>query len=213
VAHLRAIDIPAPHGLLEGLLRTADEAAGPPAMAALVCHPHPLYGGSMHTKVVFRIAQTLADLGIPTLRFNFRGVGRSTGFYDDGAGESEDVHTALDALARLYPGTPLCLAGFSFGAWVGLPVGCADARVTQIIGVGVPAETLMRTYWLPGCDKPKLIVQGSQDEYGSEPQIREWVSHLSEPKSLVIVPGSDHFFTGYQTQLAEAIHDYFTRRA
>lgn len=209
MAHLRAIDIPAPHGLLEGLLRTADETAGPPAMAALVCHPHPLYGGSMHTKVVFRIAQTLADLGIPTLRFNFRGVGRSTGFYDDGTGESEDVHAALDALAGLYPGTPLCLAGFSFGAWVGLPVGCADARVTQIIGVGVPVDTLMRTNWLTGCAKPKLIVQGSQDEYGAEPAMREWISHLPEPKSLVIVPGADHFFTAYQTQLAGAIRGYF----
>ncbi len=103
---LQSVEIPAPHGFLEGLLRMPDSLPardGSPRMAAVMCHPHPLYGGTMHTKAVFRIAQALVDLGIPTLRFNFRGVGRSTGSYDHGRGEREDVRAALDYLAGVFP--------------------------------------------------------------------------------------------------------------
>ena len=137
MAQLIQTDIPAPHGLLEGLLRLPDGMAASasdgearPAHAAVVCHPHPQFGGTMHNKVVFRLAAALVEHGIPALRFNFRGVGRSTGSYDEGRGEADDVRAALAALAARYPGVPLLLAGFSFGAWVGLPVGCADPRVT-----------------------------------------------------------------------------------
>ena len=213
MAQLIAIDIPAPHGFLEALLRLPDApntavASAPTRMAALVCHPHPQFGGTMHNKVVFRIAQALGELGLPTLRFNYRGVGRSTGAYDDGRGEADDIRTALDALAARFPGAALCLAGFSFGAWLGLPIGCADARVRQLIGVGVPVS-LLSVGALGGCDKPKLIVQGAADQYGPLAALQPWYAALAEPKRLTIVPQADHFFTQQQAELADAIRAYF----
>lgn len=205
---LIALDIPAPHGFLEALLRLPDRDAPPAQIAALVCHPHPEGGGTMHNKVVFRVAQALGDLNVPTLRFNYRGVGRSTGAYDKGRGESDDIRTALDALAKRFPGTALCLAGFSFGSWLGLPIGCADPRVTHLVGVGVPAKTLAVSE-LRGCAKPKLIVQGDLDQYGPPAELRAWFDRIPEPKTLAIVPGADHFFTTRQQQLYEAVRDYF----
>jgi alpha/beta superfamily hydrolase len=208
MARLLNVDIPAPHGMLEGLLRLPDNTETPPTMAAVVCHPHPQFGGTMHNKVVFRIAQALVELNIPALRFNFRGVGRSSGSYDEGRGEAEDVLAALDEIARRYVGVPLCLAGFSFGSWVGLPVGCEDSRVRQLVGVGVPVS-LLEASSLTGCDKPKLIVQGEFDQYGPLPQLRTWYERLPEPKQLSVVDGADHFFTNYQSELYEAILSYF----
>jgi hypothetical protein len=214
MAQLIALDIPAPHGFLEALLRLPDAPRGPGApeptlqMAALVCHPHPQGGGTMHNKVVFRVAQALGDLGLPTLRFNYRGVGRSTGAYDAGRGESDDIRTALDALAARFPGVALCLAGFSFGAWLGLPIGCADARVRQLVGVGAPVA-LLDVGALAGCDKPKLIVQGADDEYGPLTALEPWYAALPEPKRLTVIPHADHFFTHQQRELAEAIGAYF----
>jgi uncharacterized protein len=210
MAQLESVDIPAPHGMLEGLLRLPDASSAQAALAmvGLVCHPHPLYGGTMHTKVVFRIAAALVTLGMPTLRFNFRGVGRSTGTYGEGYGEREDVVAALDALAARYPGVPICLAGFSFGSWIGLPVGCEDPRVRQLIGVGVPVR-LLSVHALAQCAKPKLIVQGERDEYGPLDALLPWYERLSAPKELVIIPGADHFFTTQQTALEDAILSYF----
>jgi alpha/beta superfamily hydrolase len=211
MAQLIQTDIPAPHGLLEGLLRLPDGMAASasdgearPAHAAVVCHPHPQFGGTMHNKVVFRLAAALVEHGIPALRFNFRGVGRSTGAYDEGRGEADDVRAALDALAARYPGVPLLVAGFSFGAWVGLPVGCADARVTHLIGAGAPVS-LLHADDLAGCAKPKLIVQGEQDQYGPRDALETWFARLPEPKRLTIVPGADHFFTQQQSELAAAL--------
>jgi len=177
-------------------------------MAALVCHPHPMGGGTMHNRVVFRVAQALGDIGLPVLRFNFRGVGRSTGSYADGRGETSDVRTALDSLAQRFPDLPLCLAGFSFGSWIGLPVGCADPRVQQLVGVGVPVE-MLTTDTLSECSKYKLIVQGEQDQYGPPEKLARWFEQIPQPKQLVLVPGADHFFTDTQTQLYHAIYDYF----
>src|ERR1051326_5967971 len=142
MAQLKHVDIPAPHGRLEGLLRLPDEAAEPPRLAAVVCHPHPLFGGTMHNKTVFRLATALNEVGIPTLRFNFRGVGLSSGSYDEGRGEQDDIRSALDELEQRFPNVALCVAGFSFGAWTGLAVGCAEARVRQLVGVGVPVASL-----------------------------------------------------------------------
>src|SRR5690242_17952092 len=159
MARLLSIDIPVSHGALEGLLRLPDDEAAQPTMVAVVCHPHPAHGGTMHNKVVFRVAQALGDLGIPALRFNFRGVGRSTGAYDQGNGERDDVRAAVDEIARRFPGISICMAGFSFGSWIGLPVGCADNRVRQLIGAGIPTS-LLTTDALAECGKPKLIVQG-----------------------------------------------------
>ncbi len=215
MAQLIALDIPAPHGRLEALLRLPDTPHTPetgeavaPRMAALVCHPHPLGGGTMHNKVVFRVAQALGDLGMPTLRFNFRGVGRSTGAYDEGCGEADDVRTALDALAELYPDVPLCLAGFSFGSWVSLPIGAVDARARQLIGVGAPVASLTMDT-LTACEKPKLIVQGANDQYGPEVELRAWFARLAPPKHLTIIPGADHFFTNQQQELYDAVVAYF----
>src|SRR5262249_18028074 len=207
MTQLQAVDIPAPHGLLEGLLRLPD-GREPQRMAAVVCHPHPLYGGTMHNKVVFRIAQVLGEWGMPVLRFNFRGVGRSTGHFDEGRGEAVDVRAALEVLAGRFPGLPLCLAGFSFGAWVGLPVGCADARVRQLLGAGVPVA-LLGTDALAGCAKPKLVVQGEADQYGPLETLRAWYARLSEPKTLAVVSGADHFFTEHQAELRDAMRAYF----
>lgn len=211
MAQLQAVEIPAPHGMLEGLLRLPDADTPAPRMIALVCHPHPAGGGTMHNKVVFRVAQALGNLGIPSLRFNFRGVGRSTGTHDAGRGERDDVRAALDYLVKRFsqfPDAPVCLAGFSFGSVVGLPVGCADPRVRQLIGVGIPVS-LLSASTLEGCAKHKLIVQGANDEYGSAADVREWFARISEPKHLAIVPDSDHFFTTHQTELHDAVLDYF----
>jgi uncharacterized protein len=208
MARLLTIEIPVAHGALEGLLRLPDDETTQPRMVAVVCHPHPAHGGTMHNKVVFRVAQALGDLGFPALRFNFRGVGRSTGAYDEGVGEGDDVRAALDEIARRFPGAPICLAGFSFGSWVGLPIGCADARVHQLIGVGIPTS-LLSTDALATCDKPKLIVQGELDQYGPQASLRPWYDALPEPKSLAIIPQSDHFFVGHERELQDAILAYF----
>ncbi len=212
MAQLQAVEIPVAHGMLEGLLRLPDVDAPAPRMIALVCHPHPVGGGTMHNKVVFRVAQALGNLGIPSLRFNFRGVGRSTGTHDAGRGERDDVRAALDYLVErfsAFPDTPVCLAGFSFGSAVGLPIGCADPRVRQLIGVGVPVS-LLSVNALEGCDKHKLIVQGENDEYGPLAEVQAWFDRIPEPKHLTIVPDSDHFFTTRQTELHDAVVDYFT---
>jgi alpha/beta superfamily hydrolase len=214
---LEQVEIPAPHGFLEGLLRqpdapegTVDDSASAPAMAAVVCHPHPLGGGTMHNKVVFRVAQALGDVGMPALRFNFRGVGRSTGRYDEGRGEADDVRAALEYLARRFPASALCLAGFSFGAWVGLPIGCADPRVRQLVGVGVPIS-LLGAEPLADCRTPKLIVQGERDEHGPLEALLSWYEALPEPKRLVVVPGADHFFSQQQDELRTEVAGYFQR--
>ena len=208
---LQSVEIAAPHGFLEGLLRMPNSmpaAGAAPRMAAVICHPHPLYGGTMHTKAVFRIAQALVDLGFPTLRFNFRGVGRSTGSYDHGRGEREDVRAALDYLADLFPGVLLALGGFSFGSWVALPVGCADSRVVQLIGAGVPLASLPVDA-LAGCAKYKLIVQGERDQYGPQDELTRWLAGVAEPKDLRIVEGADHFFAERQAELVQAVTSYF----
>ncbi len=204
MAQLQHLDIPAPHGHLEGLLRLPDEAAEPPRMAAVVCHPHPLYGGTMHNKTVFRLAGALNAVGMPTLRFNFRGVGQSTGSYDDGQGEQEDVRAALDALEQRFPGVALCVAGFSFGAWVGLRVACAEERVSQLVGAGIPTR-LLNAEALAACAKPKLIVQGALDHYGPLAEVQRWFAALPEPKHLEIIPEADHFFTDHLDELFAAV--------
>src|SRR5712664_809024 len=141
----RTFFLPGPAGRLEALLWDVperDEIARPP-LAAVVCHPHPLFGGTMHNKVVYQVAKTLHRFGLPVLRFNFRGAGLSEGTHDEGRGEQDDVSAALDFLAAEYPGAPLLLAGFSFGSWVGLRVGCSDTRVSELIGLEIPVGDLI----------------------------------------------------------------------
>src|SRR6266700_6857674 len=139
ISQILHINIPTAQGHLEGILKP-EETGVVPRYAALVCHPHPLGGGTMHNKVVFKVAQTLQTLGMPTLRFNFRGVGHSTGTYDEGRGEMDDARYALEFLSRRYSGLPVILAGFSFGAYVALRVAAVDGRVQAMFGLGVPAR-------------------------------------------------------------------------
>jgi uncharacterized protein len=186
------INIPTPQGHLEGILKPEEEGTLP-EYVGIVCHPHPLGGGTMHNKVVFKVAQALQLLNIPALRFNFRGVGQSTGTYDEGRGEMDDVRYALEFLSRRYPGTPAIIAGFSFGAYVGLCVASADDRVQAMIGLGVSAR-MFEGDTLQGCHKPKLIIQGTNDELAPYDLTVKWFEQVPAPKSLVTVEGADHFF-------------------
>ncbi len=194
IAQILHVNIPTPFGHLEGILKP-EEPGVTPQYAGLVCHPHPLYGGTMDNKVVFKVAQTLQALGIPTLRFNFRGVGHSMGTYDEGRGEQDDVRYALEFLSRRYPGLPVVLAGFSFGAYVALRVGATDDRVQAMIGLGVPAR-MFDSDVLEGCDKPKLFIHGTADELAPYNLAVKWFEQVPAPKSMVAVEGADHFFQG-----------------
>ena len=205
----RSLFLAGPQGRLEALLWTSP-AAEPP-LAAVVCHPHPLFGGTMHNKVVFQTAKALHQFGIPVLRFNFRGVGLSEGVHDKGRGEQEDVRASLDYLATEFPGRPILVAGFSFGSVVGLRVGCTDARVAESIGLGFPVNNSDFGF-LQACPKPKLIVQGGSDKFGSRKNIESVFVTMSEPKRLVIVEGADHFFTGQLEKVGAAIGDWLAER-
>jgi len=198
----RSVFLAGPAGRLEALLWTA--SGGSSDLAAVVCHPHPLFAGTMHNKVVYRTAKALQRRGVPVLRFNFRGVGMSEGSHDRGRGEQDDVRAAIDYMAGEFPGRRVLLAGFSFGAWLGLRVGCEDARVSAVIGLGLPVDKSDMSY-LVSCEKPKLIIQGGKDQFGSHANIEAFFATLPEPKRLVIVDGADHFFTGQLDAVGAAI--------
>jgi len=193
------IDLPVAHGQLEAILK---ESAAPIA-AVLVCHPHPKGGGTMNNNVVYRVAKALGAAGASVLRFNFRGVGRSTGSYDHGVGEEDDARAALDFLAQRYPEVPLWMAGFSFGARVGLTVGAADQRVGKLLGVGL-ALTMFDYGFLATSTKPKAIIQAADDEYGGRDAITAAVAAMAEPKRLWIVDGASHLFPGRLDELERA---------
>jgi alpha/beta superfamily hydrolase len=199
-----------PAGRLEGILWSPADGKKP-LFAALVCHPHPLFGGTMHNKVVYQVAKSLDHFGLPVLRFNFRGAGMSAGVFDNGRGEQDDVKTALDFLADEFPGVPGLLAGFSFGSWVGLRVACEDVRVSESIGIGVPVNDSDFSY-LPDCGKPKLFVQGSEDKFGSLERLEKLVTSLPGQNRLTSVEGADHFFTGKLDHLDRAIANWLTER-
>ncbi len=200
-------------GQLEAMLWTSPEsgASTEPPPSAIVCHPHPMFGGTMHNKVVYQAAKALHELGIPVLRFNFRGTGLSEGTHDRGRGEQDDVRTGLSFLATEFPDRPIILAGFSFGAWVGLRVGCEDARVTSLIGLGLPVDRSDLSY-LHTCAKPKLIVQGGNDEFGSRSNLEVLFAEMPQPKNLVVIEGVDHFFTGKLPEVGAAIKAWLAER-
>jgi alpha/beta superfamily hydrolase len=199
-----------PAGRLEAILWTPTRPDSP-LLAAVVCHPHPLFGGTMHNKVVYNAAKTLDALAIPVLRFNFRGAGLSEGEHDKGRGEQGDVQTALDYLAAQFPGVPLLLAGFSFGSVVGLRVGCHDARVTELIGIGIPVNSSDFSF-LADCPKPKLFVHGADDKFGARKKVEEIVAALTGEKRLVVVQTADHFFAGHLDEFNTAITAWLTER-
>jgi alpha/beta superfamily hydrolase len=201
--HSRNFFLSGPVGRLEAILWTPRAKAAPP-LAAIVCHPHPLFGGTMHNKVVFQAAKSIDALGIPVLRFNFRGAGLSAGVHDRGRGERGDVQAALQFLIAEFPGVPLLAAGFSFGSAVGIRVGCATPEVTPLMALGIPVNNVDVSF-LSACSKPKLFVHGSNDEHGELEKVQQLVPSLPGENRLVIVEGVDHFFTGKLGELDRAI--------
>lgn len=209
IGQILHINIPTPTGHLEGILKPEEDDVIP-TWAVIICHPHPLYGGTMHNKVVFKVAQALQALGMPALRFNFRGVGHSTGSYDEGRGEQDDARYALEFLSRRYPGLPVIMAGFSFGSAVALRVAAIDDRVQAMIGLGVPAR-MLNGYFLEGCHKPKLIIQGTEDELAPYDLAAQWFEQVPAPKVMMAVQGADHFFQG-RLEEVQAIITSFVRK-
>ena len=210
---IRSLFLEGPAGRLEALLNAGAENA---THAAVVCHPHPLFGGTLHNKVVFHTMKALNGFGFPVLRFNFRGAGLSHGEHDQGDGEVEDVKTALDWLHAEFH-LPLIFSGFSFGAAVGLRAAVSDVRVKALIGVGVPVgpvaadSEVPRTYtfdFLRDCAKPKLFVSGARDQFGPRAKLEALVASLPEPKKLVVIEGADHFFEGRLRELRETIESW-----
>jgi uncharacterized protein len=195
-----------PAGKLETVLWTPPPGERP-RFAAVVCHPHPLFGGTMHNKVVYQAAKALDVHHGAVLRFNFRGTGLSEGAHDRGQGERGDVRAALDFVAENFAGIPLALAGFSFGSWVGLRVACEDVRVERLIGIGVPVNISDFSY-LEKCSKPKLFVHGSEDEFGDKSKLKKMIAGLPGENKLVVVDGVDHFFKGKIEELGKAVSEW-----
>ena len=207
---IRSLFLDGPTGRLEALLNAGAENA---THAAVVCHPHPMFGGTLHNKVVFHTMKALNSFGFPVLRFNFRGAGLSHGEHDRGEGEVEDVRAALDWLDSEFH-LPIVFAGFSFGAAVGLRASYSDPRVDTLIGVGAPVAPVAadseepRVYafdFLRDCTKPKLFVSGGRDQFAPRAKLEALVASFAEPKKLVVIEGADHFFEGRLRELREAI--------
>ena len=203
---IKSFFIEGPAGRLEALLNDGSPTA---THAGLVCHPHPLGGGTMHNKVVFHAMKALNSFGFPVLRFNFRGTGLSTGRHDEGRGEVGDVRAALDWLKQEFS-LPIIFTGFSFGAAVGLQVACPDPDVRALISLGTPVEADGRLYsfeFLRECAKPKLFVSGDHDQYGPHQALESQVAQAADPKELVFVPG-DHFFEGHLAEMRMTIESW-----
>jgi len=198
--------IPAAVGQLEAILK---EPAGEAKGAALVCHPHPMGGGTMHNKVVFRAAAGLVDAGLITLRFNFRGVGASHGTHD-GEAEKQDVRDALAFLAENYPDQEITLAGFSFGTRIGSEVAMTDERVVRLISIGTPVDKYADFDYLAQLRKPILFVHGDRDEFGSVASLQKLVDKVSvnTETELVVFENCGHFFDEHLSQLRETIKNW-----
>jgi len=194
--------IPGPAGRLEALLEEPEDRD--PVEATLVCHPHPQHGGTMHNKVVYRIARGLRQAGCVVLRFNYRGVNLSEGAYDHGSGELEDARTALAWLRARYPDLPYSLAGFSFGSRIALKLGCPESDVVRIVAVGFPTVYKDKSF-LAQCVRPKVFVQSTIDEHGPQAELGALVEELLEPKRLIFIEAEDHFFRGALPELEESI--------
>lgn len=198
--------IPALVGQLEAILK---EPNGDVRGVALVCHPHPLGGGTMHNKVVFRAAAGLVDAGLITLRFNFRGVGASDGTHD-GVAEKQDVRDALDYLSENYPNQPITLAGFSFGTRMGSEVGMSDERVVRLISVGTPVDKYDDFDYLENLRKPILFVHGDRDEFGALENVQKLVEKVAKntDAELVYFENCGHFFDEHLTELRETVKNW-----
>ena len=205
---IRSFFLDGPAGRLEALLNAgaADATHG-----AVVCHPHPSFGGTLHNKVVFHTMKALNSFGFPVLRFNFRSAGLSQGEHDHGQREVDDVRAALDWLDKEFR-LPMIFAGFSFGAAVGLQAACPDTRVKAMIAVGTPVAAIdNRSYdfkFLQSCTKPKLFVSGARDQFGPRAELERLATLVSEPRKLVLIEGADHFFEGRLRELRETIESW-----
>ena len=206
---IHSLDLPGPAGRLEALLNAGRDDA---KYSALVCHPHPAGGGTMHNKVVYNTMKVFQEFGLPVLRFNFRGTGLSEGTHDDGHGEQDDVRAALEWLQQDF-GLPTLFAGFSFGSNVGMRACCGDPRVPGIVALGLPVEAEGRRYsykYLPSCTQPKLFISGTKDIYGPKQIVEQVVATAPEPKTLVFIEGVDHFFTGKLPLMQAAMRQWLT---
>lgn len=204
------LQIPAAHGTLEAILK--EPASGGIKGVALVCHPHPLGGGTMHNKVVYRAAAGLVEAGLVALRFNFRGVGASTGAHDDGDGEKQDVRDALEFLIENYPNQPVTLAGFSFGSRVGAETVLRDARVKNLISIGTPVDKYDFSF-IKHCEKPILFVHGDRDEFGAIEHLTRIVEQVeSADKQLIVFENCGHFFDAHLSELKNAVRDWTLNR-
>ena len=190
-------------GRLEALLEEPDQAA---SGIALVCHPHPQHGGTMHNKVVYRVAKGLRRSGHVVMRFNYRGVNLSEGAYAHGEGELDDARVALEVLLSRYPALPVTLAGFSFGSRIALRMGCAEGApaARRVIAVGFPTVYQNRSF-LEGCTVPRIFIQSTRDQYGPVEELGPLVEALPEPKQLIWIEAQDHFFASALEQLEESV--------
>ena len=218
------LHIPGPVGRLEALvddpgagcttasplalgLPSEDDAPRTARAAVVIGHPHPLYGGTMHTKAVFQTAKAFCRLGCAVLRFNFRGVGTSEGTFADGLGEVEDYWACLEFMASRFPDTPLWAVGVSFGSWVAMSAGADDDRVTTLMGLAIPAQMYDFTR-VSQSEKPKFFIHGEHDEVCPLKAVRELYARTVEPKELAVIEAADHLFDGRLSEVAETIHGW-----
>jgi alpha/beta superfamily hydrolase len=206
MTHPGAFTFEGPAGPLEAIHKPGSDR---PERAAVLSHPHPSHGGSLHNKVVFRAGKAFERLGYPTLRYNFRGVGRSAGSFAEGIGEAEDARAALDWMAREYPDLPLVHCGFSFGNAIGTPVAAAHERVDRLVCLGTPTASFPFDR-LSDVYTPKLFVQGEHDEHGPLDALRAGLGRVARPWRLVVVDDADHFFSGGLGEMQQAIVDYLS---
>jgi len=203
--------VPAPHGRLEAILK---EPEGERRGIGIVCHPHPLGGGTMHNKVVFRAAAGLVDAALTTLRFNFRGVGASTGEHSEIPGGMEDVRAAIDYMSSEYSGDDLTLAGFSFGSRTGMAVGMDDDRVKRLISIGTPVDKYGDYEFLLGVRKPILFIHGDSDEFGDLDSVRELVAEVEKVTDAELISFEDcgHFFDDHLDELRDAVRNWTDKK-
>lgn len=199
---LRHVDLYGSAGRLEAIYRDLQD----PAAVAVVCHPHPLGGGTLHNKVVFRAARGLEAANVATLRFNFRGVGASGGVHDEGNAEVTDVNAAIAWARKKHPGKKLFVGGFSFGAWVASRAACEIPEVDAVFLIGTPVNKYDFSY-LRSCEKPMLFIHGTQDEHGDVNKLEKLIVQIRNAESVVIT-GADHFFTKQLEALEETMRGW-----
>jgi uncharacterized protein len=200
-ASVRHLDGPA--GRLEARI---DEPAGAPRAVAVIAPPHPELGGTLHDRVVYHATQGLTRVGCAVIRFTFRGAGSSEGTFTGGPGERDDFRTGLDAAAARYPGLPIWAVGYSFGSWIALEVGAADARVTRLIAIAPPIDGYDFSA-ATRAGKPVFLIHGEFDHYTSTKAVQRFYGTLAEPRELVIVDSADHLFDGHVSEVADTIAD------